>query len=155
MLRTAGILPRLASLIYEALLLAAVLIVVSFPVAPLLQALPASWSRPFYQLFLLLTAGIYLSWFWRNGGQTLAMRAWRLKLVAASGDRVGLGQAWLRYCLAVLGLAAFGFGFLWALWDREHQFLHDRLAGTRLVRLSALHQPEGDTGAQGEDGQGR
>jgi hypothetical protein len=35
--------------------------------------------------------------------------------------------------LALLGALAAGAGFLWAIWDRDHQFLHDRLAGTALV----------------------
>jgi uncharacterized RDD family membrane protein YckC len=153
-LPSAGLARRLASLVYEALLLAAVLIVASFPLAPLLQALPQPWSRLVNQGFLLGLIGLYLVWFWRHGGQTLAMRTWRIRLVSRAGGPVGLGQAWLRYGLAILGLAGLGIGFLWALWDRDRQFLHDRLAGTRLVRLPAFDPPKGDGRAQAEDDQG-
>ena len=153
-LPTPGLARRLASLVYEALLLTALIIVASFPLAPLLQALPHPWSRLFNQGFLLGLIGLYLVWFWRHGGQTLAMKTWRLRLVSRTGGPVGLGQAWLRYGLAVVGLAGLGIGFLWALWDRDRQFLHDRLAGTRLVQSPALDPPEGEGCAQAEGNQG-
>ncbi len=149
-LPTASLARRLASLSYEALLLAALLIVASFPLAPLLQALPPPLARLVNQGFLLGLIGVYLVWFWRHGGQTLAMKTWRLKLVSKQGGELKLGQAWLRYGLAVLGLAAFGLGFVWALWDRERQFLHDRLAGSRLVYLPAFDPPQGQGGAERE-----
>lgn len=142
------------SLVYEVLLLLAVLVIASFPVAPLVQAMPAPWGRHFQQLYLLVVAGGYLVWFWTHGGQTLAMKTWRIRLVSASGDTVGSRQAWLRYALALLGLAACGLGFLWALWDRERQFLHDRLAGTRLVESTALDAPQRHGGPQPEQHQG-
>ncbi len=142
------------SLVYEVLLLLAVLVIASFPVAPLVQAMPAPWGRHFQQLYLLVVAGGYLVWFWTHGGQTLAMKTWRIRLVSASGDTVGSRQAWLRYGLALLGLAACGLGFVWALWDRERQFLHDRLAGTRLVESTAFDAPKRHGGPQPEQHQG-
>lgn len=132
-LPTPSLARRLASLVYEAMLLVALVIVASFPLAPLLQVLPQPWSRLLNQVFLLSLIGFYLVWCWRHGGQTLAMKTWRLQLVDKAGGPVGLGQAWRRYGFALLSLAALGIGFLWALWDRDRQFLHDRLAGTRLV----------------------
>lgn len=148
-----GLARRLASLVYEALLLIALVIVASFPLAPLLQALPQPWSRLFHQAYLLGLCGVYLVWFWRHGGQTLAMKTWRLRLVSKAGGPVRLGQAWLRYGLAVLGLVGLGIGFLWALWDRDRQFLHDRLAGTRLVHSPAFDPPKGEGRAQAENDQ--
>ena len=149
-----GLARKLASLVYEALLLTALAIVASFPVAPLLQVLPQPWSRLLYQVFLLGLVGVYLVWFWRRGGQTLAMKTWRVRLVSKAGGTIGLGQAWLRYGLAVLGLAGLGIGFLWALWDRDRQFLHDMLVGTRLVHSPAFDPPEGEARPQTEDDQG-
>jgi uncharacterized RDD family membrane protein YckC len=128
---------RLASLAYEALLLAAVLFLAGFVVVGLLPGeppAPAFWA---YRFYLLLVAGVYFTWFWRHGGQTLAMKTWRFRLVAADGGALSRGMAWRRYALAVLGLSGFGLGFAWALVDREHQFLHDRLAGTRLVSVGS------------------
>ena len=61
------------------------------------------------------------------------MRTWRLRVVRSDGAAVGVGRAAHRYALAVLGSAALGATFLWALVDRERLFLHDRLAGTAIV----------------------
>lgn len=136
-MQTPTIKRRLASLLYEFLLLMAVLFMAGYIVVGLLPDVSGGLPRLVFQIYLLLVGGLYFSWFWRRGGQTLAMKTWRIRLVGASGDAIGLGQAWLRYALACLGLLAFGSGFLWALWDRDRQFLHDRLAGTRLVVVAS------------------
>lgn len=159
-----GLPRRLASLIYEALLACALLVVASFPVVSLLPYLPPPWSRLAFQAYLLVVLGTYFVWCWRRG-QTLAMKTWRIRLVSVSGERPTRAQAWLRYALAALGLLAGGIGLLWALWDRDGQFLHDRLAGTRLVgddppsRATApsasLDAPECDQRPETEQGQGR
>lgn len=152
--RPAGLRRRLLSLVYEVVLLLAVLVIASFPVAPIVQALSAPWGRHFQQVYLLAVAGWYLVWFWTHGGQTLAMKTWRIRLISASGGSVGSRQAWLRYGLALLGLAACGLGLLWALWDRDGQFLHDRLAGTRLVESTALDAPQRHGGTEAKQHEG-
>ena len=73
--------------------------------------------------------------FWTHGGQTIAMKTWRIRVESAEGGAVGTGRAVRRYLFALLGAAAAGLGYLWALVDRDGQFLHDRLAGTRLADL--------------------
>ena len=124
---------RLASLFYDALLLAAVLFLAGVVAVGWLPDVGAGLPRLVFQGYLLAVAGFYFTWFWRHGGQTLAMQTWRIRLIGVSGSEVSAGQAWWRYALATLGLFWFGCGFLWAFWDRDRQFLHDRLAGTRLV----------------------
>lgn len=124
---------RLASLFYDALLLTAVLFLAGYVVVGLLPNVDAGWPRLIFQAYSFIVAGFYFTWFWRRGGQTLAMKTWRIRLVDADGGAVTYGRAWMRYGLAVLGLFTFGIGFLWALWDRDRQFLHDHLTGTRLV----------------------
>jgi uncharacterized RDD family membrane protein YckC len=61
------------------------------------------------------------------------MKTWNIRVVAADGGRLGIARAIHRYLIAVLGIAALGLGYLWALFDRDRQFLHDRLARTALV----------------------
>ncbi len=82
-------------------------------------------------IFIVLLA--YFGWLWKRGGQTLAMKTWKIKLVSASGASLTNRQILMRYSLAWPSLFACGFGILWALFDSERQFLHDRLSGTRLV----------------------
>lgn len=128
---------RLASLFYDALLLIAVLFLAGFAVIGLLPDVSGGISRLLFQVYSVLVAGLYLTWSWRRGGQTLAMKTWRIRVVDETGRRLSLSTAWLRYGLALLGLLTFGLGFLWALWDRDGQYLHDHLLGTRLVVDSA------------------
>ena len=125
---------RLLSLIYEALLLIAVLWLAALPFGPLEAAFGAPHVRPLFQAYLATAGGVYFVWQWVRGGQTLAMKTWRLRLVSANADAVTVRQAIVRYVAAVIGLLLGGVGFLWALWDRDRQFLHDRIAKTRLIR---------------------
>lgn len=134
--RTPGLVRRLACMLYESLLLFAV-------------GFAASWlfffasggrgaegaGRTLLQLFLLAVFAAYFLWCWLRGGQTLAMRAWRIRLVSRDGGRITAAAALRRFALALALVPLAGLSVLWALLDRERQFLHDRLAGTRLVLL--------------------
>lgn len=73
--------------------------------------------------------------FWLKSGQTLGMQAWRIKLVADRGDKVGPGAALLRCVGATLSAACLGLGYLWKLVDRNGRYWHDYLSGTHLVLL--------------------
>lgn len=86
-------------------------------------------------VFLVLLA--YFGWLWKRSGQTLAMQTWKIRLISAGGSGLAWRQVLLRYALAWPSLLACGIGVLWALVDRDRQFLHDRLAGTRLVRTNS------------------
>ena len=89
--------------------------------------------RLVFQVYLFLVLGIYFVACWSRGGQTLAMQAWTMRIVGHDGASISVSRAALRYALAWASLASLGIGFLWACVDRDRQFLHDRLAGTRIV----------------------
>lgn len=129
----AGLLRRLASTVYEALLLAAILMAVAFPFLFFFRNTGSPWFRPLFQCYLLVITGSYFIWCWAHGGQTLAMKTWRLRLVHSDGRRITLRLAVTRFLFAVVGAGLAGAGFVWALVDRDRQFLHDRLAGTKIV----------------------
>ncbi|KIO49818.1 RDD family protein [Nitrosospira sp. NpAV] len=126
---------RLVSMIYESLLLAAILFIAGFVFHLIFRDTSSIFFRPAFQLYLLLVAGTYFSWFWTHGGQTLPMQTWKFRVISTDGKRLSLKQAIARYLFAVIGIFFFGCGILWALFDRNRQFLHDRLAGTQLVKL--------------------
>lgn len=128
-----GFLRRLASMLYEALLVLALLFIAAFIYLQFRNP-QAPGGLVFFRLYLGLAVAAYFLWFWTHGGQTLPMKTWRIRLVTADGSPVTAGRALLRLALAALGIGCFGLGLLWALWDRDGQFLHDRLAGTRLIR---------------------
>jgi len=125
---TPGIGRRLACMLYDALLLVAV----AFFATWLFQLAAGTlqiegWRRHLLQAFLVAVSAAYFLWCWLRGGQTLAMKTWRIRLVEVSPRR-----ALVRFLLAALFVPT-GISFLWTLFDGERQFLHDRLAGTRLV----------------------
>ena len=160
---SASLVRRFAALVYEALLLVAVIFAANFALLPLITpghagkptelVVPALAERValFWLLFSILAA--YFVWFWSNGRRTLAMKTWRLRLAAPDDGGVPPKTALMRYlacwigpmlalgayaALSRLGLGAhatwlIAFNFLWAFVDPQRQFLHDRLAGTRIV----------------------
>lgn len=129
----AGLARRVLALAYEALLLAALLLAASFPYVALMHGADSAWARAPFQLYLVTLCAVYFVWQWRRGGQTLAMKTWRLRLLTREGTALGWSQALKRFLFALPGTLALGAGFLWALVDREGLFLHDRLAGTRII----------------------
>jgi len=136
-LPTASIRRRLTSMLYESLLLLGVLSA-AFLIPHLVIGVVWRVTAPGVVLaaHVYLVLAVYFIWLWRKSGQTLAMQTWHIRLVRASDGRlVSVPQAWLRYTLAWLSLLFYGAGLLWALFDRDRQFLHDRLAGTRLVHI--------------------
>lgn len=158
---------RLASMVYESVLLFGVIFIPAYLFSALAQFRgdPASPLRYGFQLTILIALGTYFVWCWRRGGQTLPMKTWKFRLEASSGGSPSLARCISRYALTwagpLLGLVVYklvvvatGFGtarfsyaaflfalpffftnFLWALIDRDRQFLHDRLARTRLALL--------------------
>lgn len=128
-----GIIRRLASMLYESLLLFAVLgLCLALPHI-LIGAFTHAIAAPVvFQAHFFLVVLIYFLWFWCNGGQTAAMKTWRIRLLTAEGLAVPPRQALLRFLLCWPSLLLGGIGVLWALFDRDRQFLHDRIAGTRL-----------------------
>lgn len=140
---------RLASLTYESVLLIGVL-AAGLLVPHLLLAWLAGSVAPGIWLWLHLFAlvGLYFIWCWAHGGQTLPMQTWKIKLIGADDNKPSQGALALRYSLAWPSLLFFGVGIIWALFDRDRQFLHDRLAATRIVTANdapptkvTTHQP--------------
>ena len=134
----AGLRRRLASMLYECLLLLGVL-ALTFLVPLLMLGIGMNYTPGggILWVYVFLVLGGYFIWYWRRGGQTLAMQTWKLRIVSVDGSPISLGQGWLRYALAWPSVLLFGVGILWAFFDRERQFMHDRLAGTRIVLLTA------------------
>jgi len=89
---------------------------------------------PGYAVYLLLIWCLYFLWCWRQGGMTLGMRAWRVRIENVTGGRPGWRRCLARFGAAWLSVAALGIGFAWSLFDAEKRCWHDRLSGTRLYR---------------------
>ncbi len=158
-LPTAPLKNRLFCMVYEGMLLFGVLFISGWLFSTLLQQRHALALRHAQQVWQFLVLGAYFCWFWTHGGQTLAMKTWRVRVVDRAGRPVRWKRAALRYLLAWLWLLP-GFALAWlfgaqgwmlmlvpllnvVLWaaavrlDADRQFLHDRFAGTRLVLAPA------------------
>ncbi|MFM9970763.1 MAG: RDD family protein [Burkholderiales bacterium] len=127
---------RFLAMIYEGLLLFALVFAASWPFHGAAESDLAGWNRNIFQAYLFLVIGFYFHWCWLRGGQTLPMKTWKLRLVSVSGEPLTMQQCLLRYVLAWISLLGIGTGFLWAFFDRDRQFLHDRLARTRIVKVA-------------------
>ncbi len=147
---------RLACFVYEGVLLFGVLMISGYLYSSLTQQRNALVGRHGLQAFEFVVLGIYFVWFWSHGGQTVAMKAWHIRLVDRTGRPVSEWRALARYLLAWLwfmpallilylwhirdgwtiasvlfaGVAAYA---LVARFDARRQFLHDTLCGTQLV----------------------
>ena len=133
-LPAAGIGRRLMSMFYESLLVFAIVFFAGLLFYGAASGQLSGLVRQVFQIYLLVVLGIYFVWCWHHGGQTLPMSTWDLQLVNADGGPVSMRRGTLRYLLACLSVSCMGAGYFWALIDRDGQFLHDRLAGTRIVR---------------------
>ena len=145
---TAGLLRRLAALIYDLFLLAAMVMAYAlFVITPLrisLYGMPSNdddWAgfpifiKVLLILGLIFVLAAYYFVCWRKQGQSMGMKAWRLKLQQSSGELANASQCWSRALLAPISLAFFGIGFLWCLIPPNNECLHDRLSGTKVVVL--------------------
>ncbi len=130
---SATLLRRLLSLVYEALLLTAVVLLSGGVATVTAEALGTGYTRMLTQTSLLMLCPAYFLSQWLRSGQTLPMKTWRLRLETRDGRRLNAATALWRLFLAGIGYGAGGITVLWALFDRDRQFMHDRLCGTRIV----------------------
>ena len=155
-LATPGLMRRMAAFVYEGVLLFGVLFVAGYLYSTLTQQRHALQGQTGLQAFVFIVLGLYFVVFWTRGGQTVAMRAWHIRLVTHDGGPVGRARAFARYlaswiwfvpalvsarlaglhsavemlALIVVGVVVYA---LLALAHPQRQFWHDALCGTRIV----------------------
>lgn len=131
----AAFFPRLAAAAYDALVVTGLVMLTSLVVIAARNgaAVPAG-SVP-YQAFIAVQVALYFVVSWVRGGQTVGMRAWRIRVEPAAGGRLTTAAAAGRFLAGLLSLAPLGAGFLWILVDGERRAWHDRLSRTRVTQL--------------------
>lgn len=123
---------RLSAALYDGLLLIALWIGAT-AVAVLVNAGQAIDSgHPLLQAWLLAIPVAFYLWFWTHGGQTLGMRAWRLRLISQNGQAITPARALLRMPLAMLAWLSV-IGLLWCLVDPRGRAAHDLLSGCLVI----------------------
>ncbi len=158
-MKTPSLRRRMACWLYEGMLLFGVVFIAGYLFSSLSQTRHAMDNRPGLQAFVFLVFAIYFVWLWSKG-QTLAMKTWDVRVVTVAGQPLTQARALVRYLLswlwflpALAAVAPFkltaaesvvivvGWVLVWALLSRFHpqrQFLHDALAGTRLISVTRL-----------------
>jgi uncharacterized RDD family membrane protein YckC len=130
---SASLFRQLAAMLYDSLLIFAVLFVATVFVL-LLNEGEAIESSSVYNLYLLLIIFLFYSWFWSKSGQTLGMRVWKIRIITESGNNPSWSVSCLRLCFAILSFACLGLGYWWRLF-RPHTW-HDKLSATRIIDVS-------------------
>lgn len=120
-------------MLYEGLVVFSVLLIGFWLPQALLSGMGLGVSAKMLWLHIFVLLMFYFVWFWLNGGQTLPMKTWKLRIANSDGSPPRPTQALLRYLAAWPSISLFGIGILWALFDKDKQFLHDRVAGTRVI----------------------
>ena len=134
-IRPASLRRRLAAMSYDLLLLASVLFAATFVLIMLRRGAaiePGTW---WYGALLIAVSFLFYGWCWTHGGQTLGLRAWRLRVVTAKGEPLTWLDAARRFAACVTLLVPPGLGLVWSLLDSKHRCWHDKLSRTRVDRL--------------------
>ncbi len=132
-MQNTGLLRRIAAILYDILLVAAILFLTTIPFIALRGGEPVEPENPAYQVTLLVMTYAFFVGFWSRRGRTLGMQSWGLQLQDASGEIPSLGACSIRFVAAILSWGVVGLGFLWQLWDKDKLTWHDRISGTRMV----------------------
>jgi uncharacterized RDD family membrane protein YckC len=161
----AGLARRLAATAYDSLLIGALALLLEFLLLPFLglpvptpsERLPllSPGARAVCFAAVFAVCGAYCAWMWSGGRRSLAMRTWHLAITTRAGAPLGKVRALCRYLAWWIGpacaiaayvllhavdsgpwaLALLALNYAWALADPDRQFLHDRIAGTRILRI--------------------
>lgn len=126
---------RLAASVYDSLLIAGVIMIATAVVLPFAPNNEVQPGEGWFRLYLVGVCFWFFGFSWVRGGQTLGMRAWRLRLRTAEAQPIDWLIATKRYLAAWLSLAPAGLGMLFCLFDPNRRALHDILAGTEVVVL--------------------
>jgi uncharacterized RDD family membrane protein YckC len=131
---------RVAALVYDLFLLAALLMIFTGGAlffthgAAIVPATAGAWVYVYRAGLIGVIGGYYLI-NWLRSGQTLGMRAWRLRVVSDAGRPLALKAALLRAVFGALAWMPAGLGVLWLYLDPDHLAVHDRWSRTRVIRL--------------------
>lgn len=154
LLPRAGLLRRLAALLYDMFLVFAMWMCLGFIllfvfglfadntselVDGQVQTHPVLLMLNF--VMMVTTAGYFYLWFWRRTGQTLGMIAWRIKALRTDNNPIPWRQGLVRFVAAWPAFWLGGLGYLWLYVDKDHDAVHEKLSGTKTVLLPKDARP--------------
>ncbi len=135
----ASLLKQFAAMLYDSLLIFAVLFLAT-AIALIFNRGEAIESSPLFSLYLLSMLFSFYAWFWHRSGQTLGMRAWKIRIVSELGGNPGWGSCYLRLVFALVSILFLGLGYFWRLF--KPYTWHDKLSQTSIIDVSRLERAE-------------
>ena len=138
-MQPAGFLKRVLALVYDSLLIGAIVLVLSLLLVFVNDGYPESGSFvSFIQFFILVFAGpIFYSYFWiANKGQTTGMQAWKIKLVTIDETELNIKKTMLRCLISTISFVCFGLGYFWILYDKNNLSWSDILTKTKVIKTN-------------------
>ena len=139
LLSAPGFLRRLAAQLYDIFLLVAILFLATAILLPFTSGESISEQQILiYRIYLAVISFLFYGWFWTHGGQTLGLRAWKIKVLTLNKKPISWKQAFLRFITAIISWSVLGLGFLWIFMNKRRYSWHDYLSKTAL--FSDTHQ---------------
>ena len=136
---SASLFRQLAAMVYDSLLIFALLFVAVAATIPFNQGL--SVSPVLVYIFLLAVIFVFYGWFWNRSGQTLGMKVWKIQVVSESGGYPDWSNSALRLFFALFSLVCFGMGYWWRIF--KPYTWHDRFSRTRVIDISGGEASQG------------
>ena len=125
---------RLASILYDFLLVVAVLIIMSIPFFSF-DLQENNLLKVTIQIYYYLITQYFFVWFWVHNQGTLGMKTWKIKIICDNNNRLSYKQAIIRFNVAIISLLFFGLGFIISLFRKDKKCFHDIISKTALVKL--------------------
>ena len=135
---TPGFFRYLSAIFYDLILLIAVLLLATAIFHALNQGTVSILSSLIvFRLYLVGVSFLFYGWFWTHGGQTLGLRAWRLRLVNHQQKDINWKQALTRYLTACIAWLILGLGIFWRLWQKDHKTWQDLSSKSYIIRIES------------------
>ena len=125
---------RLASILYDFLLVLAVLIIMSIPFFSF-DLQENNLLKITIQIYYYLITQYFFVWFWVHNQGTLGMKTWKIKIICNNNNRLSYKQAIIRFNVAIFSLLFFGLGFLISFFRKDKKCFHDIISKTALIKL--------------------
>lgn len=132
----ASVFRRLAALIYDAFIVFSIAILATAFALILNEGQSFQNVQYLFLSYLFIVIASFLTWFWQRSGQTLGMLSWKIKVVQADSKPLTWKKAWVRLLVAIPFSLLFGITWLWCLFDKQKQSLHDRICGTQVIHYA-------------------
>ncbi|MEZ8027233.1 hypothetical protein A1OW_04160 [Enterovibrio norvegicus] len=144
----AGFFRRMGAWLYDLLVLAAVeMLAIGIVVGGIALAVQFGFSiegyvdvsdylardpfvSPLFTVYVFAVAALFYAFFWTRAGQTVGMKAWKLRVVSEFGGNITFTQSLIRMATSCLGI-----GNLLTLFDRNNRAFQDHFSHSQVIKV--------------------